>query len=315
MTVIAALLLAGVARNAWSAPPDDGAHAEASRLFTEGKSLFAMAAYPAACQALEKSHALEPAVGAVGLLAACHEKLGMLATAYREYVETAERARAANDDRGDFAELRAAALRERLPKVVVHANGDERDFDLSGNGVRLRMGEENVVDPGPLRLVAEAPGRRTWETVIVLQTSERFEITIPTLAEIERPISKSAAAMAPRGTGARADRPREIRSTGTAGWILAGVGLAGIAAGTIAGAVVLHENALIDDHCDANKRCDGQGLDAVNAARTVTWVNGLGWGIGAATTAVGVALIVTAKPRPLASVYAAPGRVTFVGRF
>ncbi len=39
--------------------------------------------YAKACAALAKSDELEPAVGTLGLLAACHEKTGMLAKADR----------------------------------------------------------------------------------------------------------------------------------------------------------------------------------------------------------------------------------------
>src|SRR5262245_25490005 len=82
--------------------------------FKRGKELLARGRVAEACAELATSDALDPSVGTLGLLAACHEKLGKVATAYREYAETEKRARAGRDERAEFAKAQA----ERLAAVV-----------------------------------------------------------------------------------------------------------------------------------------------------------------------------------------------------
>src|SRR5437870_2330149 len=62
---------------------------EAERLFEKGKAEFQAKTYADACEDLASSERLEPTVGTLGLLAACHEAQQRLATAYREYLEVA----------------------------------------------------------------------------------------------------------------------------------------------------------------------------------------------------------------------------------
>src|SRR5262249_20609862 len=100
-----AFLAALFASRSAAAAPSEGA-----ALFATAKGLYDQGNFTEACGLLEKSDRLEPMVGTLGLLASCHEKLGRVATARREFLETAERARAAGDPRESFARDQASAL-------------------------------------------------------------------------------------------------------------------------------------------------------------------------------------------------------------
>src|SRR5262245_9529459 len=73
-------------------PPAPSTTERADALFKEGKSLFEAGNFAEACGRFAESDALDPTVSTLGLLAGCHEQQGRLATAWKEYLETAKRA-------------------------------------------------------------------------------------------------------------------------------------------------------------------------------------------------------------------------------
>jgi hypothetical protein len=105
---------------------------EAERLFDEGKARYEAGQIEQACELLGRSNRLDPAVGTLGLLGACHERQGKIATAWEEYRETAERARAIGDaEREQYARDRALALEAKIPTITLVAPSD---VTVSRNG-------------------------------------------------------------------------------------------------------------------------------------------------------------------------------------
>ena len=92
--------------------------AEAEALFEQGRKLYDAGRYEEACERLEGSQRIEPSVGTLGLLAACFERQGRLASAWERYIETATRARVCGDKRGVFARDRATVLERRVPTLM-----------------------------------------------------------------------------------------------------------------------------------------------------------------------------------------------------
>ncbi|MCC6559021.1 MAG: hypothetical protein IT372_39360, partial [Polyangiaceae bacterium] len=78
---LAIALASGVARADEPAPAPVESRAEA--LFQEGKRLLEEGRVAEACARLAASEAIDPTVGTLGLLAACHEQEGRIATAAR----------------------------------------------------------------------------------------------------------------------------------------------------------------------------------------------------------------------------------------
>src|SRR5262245_30895164 len=129
------LLFASATLLAAAAQAQERQRSDAERLFEEGRALFQEKRFAQACTKLSESDRAEPSVGTRGLLAACHEQIGKLATAQREYVETAELARRAGDAREAFARDRAQALEARVPRLAVQrAEGVPADAVLLIDG-------------------------------------------------------------------------------------------------------------------------------------------------------------------------------------
>ena len=183
--LVAALLLAMLVQSAGTArAQDQGSLAAAEELFQEGKRLLEQGFVEKACATLARSDALEPSVGTIGLLAACHEKQGRLATAWAEYNETATRARSAADDREIYARDRAAMLEPDLPRLTISVTTPTPGLQVRRRGANLAekdLGVEAYVDAGAVTIQASAPGRRAWDTNVSIGPRERLTVMIPSL--------------------------------------------------------------------------------------------------------------------------------------
>ncbi|MDI3284163.1 hypothetical protein [Polyangium sp. 15x6] len=166
-----------------TSPADPTAAATlAETLFQDGKRLLEQGAFVEACTKLAQSDALDPAIGTLGLLAACHEQEGRTATAWREYGETARRAEAVNDERGAFARQRASALEPELPRLLVRLPKGAEGIAVFRNGVRLSADELGVaqpIDPGTYEIVARLPGKPEFRATVTAEPRKVAEVEVP----------------------------------------------------------------------------------------------------------------------------------------
>lgn len=155
---------------------------EADRLFNEGKRLFDAGQFPKACELLSQSDKLEPTIGTLGLLAACHERQGLWATAYREYLETARRADEAGDKRAQFARDRAAQLRSRVPSMRIQFTKPDPTVQVLRGGEVVPPEDYSrpvMLDPGNYEVVAKAAGGGNWSYSAVLNVGDQLIVVIP----------------------------------------------------------------------------------------------------------------------------------------
>jgi hypothetical protein len=208
---LATLLALGVASlatpvAAQSAGPQDAALAEA--LFRDAKQLVAEGRFDVACPKFEESMRLSPAGGTALNLAACHESQGRLATAWAEFNEAVSMARRdGRADRETLARTHLATIEPRLPRLTLAAGSETEppDLEIKLDGVLVRrasLGTAVPVDPGQHRVIAAAPGRVPWETVVQIGEGERLSVAIPALLNTP----------APAGPDTPSERPDDSRS-------------------------------------------------------------------------------------------------------
>ncbi|UQA55565.1 hypothetical protein [Polyangium aurulentum] len=278
-----------------TAPSPEAARAEA--LFQEGKELLDAGRFVEACDKLAESDKLDPAIGTLGLLAACHEGQGRLATAWREYKETAARAEAAKDDRAAVARERAAALEPNLPRLSVRLARPSAEVEVFRNRERVPpedLGVAVPVDPGTYEIVARAPRRPEHRVTITVKPGAQAVVEVPDLDRLEAPPSPAAPAPSAK------DAPSGLGPRRTAGLIVAGVGLAGVVVGGVAGAVALGQNResiAIHEHCSTSAECDEGRALRQKAFRTAT-VSTVGFAVGGAGLVAGVLLLAIPKAKP-----------------
>jgi hypothetical protein len=274
-----------------AAQAKDPAAAEA--LFREGRLLSDAGDIAGACAKFRESDRLDPAVGTTFNIADCEERLGRLARAWTLFDEVAQRL-PATDKRRTVAAQRAAALEPRLPKLSIRlAGASPSSARVVRDGVELgaaSLGTPLPVDPGEHVVVVSAPGRveRAFKVIV----SEREIRTLE--------VAAGAPSDEPSPSGEGPTQPARVVSRGnspTLGYVLGGIGVAGFVTGAVAGVLVLQKKSTVEEHCDTNKRCDDEGLDAAKSGRTLGLVTTIGLVTGVVGVGAGTYLIVSAGSR------------------
>lgn len=253
---------------------------QADKLFQEGKKLYGDEKYKEACEALAKSDELDPAIGTLGLLAACHEKQGDLVAAWKEYLETKRRAEAKRDSRAAFAAEQAEAVKARLAKLTIQSRAGQTDLAVKRDGESLPpsiLGAQVPVNPGEHTVTALAPGAPEWTTSVSLKEGEARTVEIP-------PLGAAAGGSGP---------PRWLA------FVVGGVGLAGIGVGTAAGFIAMsnNEDSMNRKICPPTSRQCPERETAFTAATIST----VGFIAGGACVAAGVVLFFVAGSDPPSS--------------
>lgn len=295
-----ALLLASPAALAQAR---DATTAEA--LFNEGREAVKAGDYEKACPKFRESNRLDPAPGTVLNLADCEEHRGLLATAWALYREVTQRV-PQSDERHGIAATRAKALEPRLPKLtVVLAPGTPKGAKVLRDGVELGTAALDTalpVDPGEHTLRVEAPGRAPSQQRISLKEAETARVVLEPGAAV------GGDAVAPGAKKSSAKR--------TWGWALGGVGVVGLSVGAVTGLMVLGEKKKADDNCDADKRCNPTGIDAVDRGKTLGTVSGASFIIGSLALAGGAYLLLSGDEKsPGTALRLGPGYLGAVRHF
>jgi hypothetical protein len=299
---LALLAASQVLSNAGQASAQSPEVTQADGLFQEGKALLDANRTAEACERLAQSFRLEPALGALGMLAFCHEKQGRLATALREYRKTAELARQAHDaTRESVARERMEALASRVSTIRVDVPAPPPDLVVTIAGdvvVESDWGKPLEVDPGEVMIIASAPHHVSWTKVASL-TAERASLII----EVPLLPALPLAAIAPSARLYPASQAPEPPARSLALPIIAfGLGAIGIAAGAGLGIAAWSKNQESNRHCDASNACDPEGGRQRDRARTTGTLSNIAFGVGVAGLSAGAVLLwYGARPSPATS--------------
>jgi len=297
--IIALSLAPGVAFAA-DPPTNDANPASAGGLFYAARTLMHEGRFAEACPKLEESVRLDPGLGTQFNLADCHEHIGKVTTAWAEFLEVAAMAKASNQPgRESLARKRAAVLEPRLPKLVVDASGATAGLEGKRDGVVIgsaAWGTPIPVDAGVHRVVANAPGKQTWETTISASEGQTVRVSIPrelpagpavvapaiAMSGTDAITAQPVASVPTTMTAASVDRARSFPSAvvekggsaqGTAGWIVMGAGAIGVGIGVGFGLTSVGKSYASRSHCDVNQ-CDPAGLqlrdDAIRMGNIAT---------------------------------------------
>jgi len=316
--LVLALLVALVSFNitATAQSPDS---ARAEELFKEAREALARGAYEEACPKFAESNALKPNIGALLNLADCHEKNRALVAAAETYEQAIRLAETAKDNRREYAQERRDALMRRIPKLrVVLPDGVPPGCRVFLDGLVLgsdKIGVPQLVAPGTSHAIqVVCPGRRgekRQDRSVVLAEGQEKSVTILSSALLneEDPYEvggADAGVVAPAKSTASRDRPRSSRPTPptkqapatdlTLAYVAGGIGAAGVVVGLVTGAMLMTNRNKITSHCDAARRCDQAGLDAVDSSKTSVPVNKAAWIVGIVGLGAGTVLFLTASP-------------------
>ncbi len=303
-----------VAHLFWGAPAlaqsaSDKAAAEA--LFDEGVKLLRDGKYDEACRKLESSQRVDPGIGTLLYLGECYKKSGKTASAWATFREAASKAEAAGEeDRARVGMERANELESSLSRVTFEMD----EANLAIEGLVLRQGERPVnralwgsavpVDPGQLKVVAEAPGYESFETtVLVGEGGSGATLTVPALVKLpeEAPPPKAEDEPGParREVVMTSD---EVKPPGsgqrTAGLLVAGLGVVGVGVGGAFGILAMQAEKDAGEFCDGDTcLVDTDGVKLTDEARQHALVSTIGFAAGGVLLAGGLTLYFTAPKK------------------
>ncbi len=306
------LLLAGALCLSFAGPAlADSASAEA--LFRAGREAAKKEDWAAACRNFHESNRLDPAPGTQLNIADCEERQGRLATAWTFYKQVAEQL-SESDERRTFASGKINALEPRLPYLAISlAPGVPPESTVTRNGVELRAASLALalpVDPGKQEIVVRAPGHEPGRYNFTLKEGERRQESV-------KPGDALPAGQAPTEATPAGLKAEKSSTTRTLGWVVGGVGVAGLAVGAVTGAFTLQKKGIVDKNCDADKRCNQEGIDAADSGKTFGTISGLSFAVGAALVATGAVLVLTSdnKERPISSLRVGPTSLRYSHAF
>lgn len=303
-----------------------GDKAAADVLFTDAEKLVEASQFAQACPKFAESQRLDPQLGTLLHLADCYEKNGQTASAWASFREAKELASAKSDQRESVAKDRAAALEPKLSRlsVVVPSESEVHGLEITRDGQNVNKalwGTAVPVDPGKHTVVAKAEGRQTWSKDIeVKDPGKTVTLAIPALTAAA-PAPVVAPVIAPKP----AEKPLELPKTGGSplkivGFVLAGVGAAGLVTGAITAASVSSKSTEADAICPTGVGCTVNEVNAYNLkyaeaqdAQTLSTIAFIGGGV---LLAAGVVMILVAPSSSSSSssaarAFARPGVITW----
>jgi hypothetical protein len=280
---------------AFSATPVSRAQDPGTRareLFLEGREDINRGDIEEGCRKVLESHRLAPeALGPLLNVADCDERAGRIATAWRGFTKAAS----TDTERRDYALERAAALEERVPRLILELPEDApAEAKVTQDGVALdpsALQSPLALDPGSYRFVISAPKRRdrAYDVEMRERMTQRISLRLGDPLPLPSP-SPSPKPPPHRPTVAPDDG---LSGQALAGWITGGVGVASLIVGIVTGALVAVHASVYDDHCDDEGVCDDEGLQAASAGKPLAIVSPITLGVGIAAIGVAIPLLVT----------------------
>jgi tetratricopeptide (TPR) repeat protein len=282
--------------------------AEGTRLFEEGRELAKAGKFAEACEAFQKSFAIDRAPGTSLNYGDCLEKLGQLRKAWQMYDDAAREFDKVNDARGKFARERANAVAPKLGTLTV------RVAEPKLPGLIVKIANESLppqaqmverYEPGAIEVTATAPGKTPFSITARTAAGANVNVEIPALAASDGNTTTSPIPQ-PDPT------PPNLRDTGRKDpkrvKLAIGLGAGGGVALIVGGILALSARSSYNDAIDSMKCseatgklvCNQDGADQVNSAGTranVATAFTIGGGLLAAAAVV---LYVTAPRETLA---------------
>ncbi|WP_437298462.1 hypothetical protein [Sorangium sp. So ce426] len=283
------------------ADPTAEDRAAADVLFREGRALVKQGSYALGCSKLVASQKLDPMAGTLLALADCYELNGETASAWATFNDAEATARRAGDGRrSKEAGRRAGLLEPRLSRLVIEVAPEARveGLEVRRNAKPLdaaMFGSAIPVDPGEHAIAAVAPGKKAWSTKVVVEPKPgQRTVRVPLLEDAPAP---GPEAPAPAVTSA-APAASSWSAQRTAGLVLGGVSLAGIAVGAVFGVETLSKmsEARNQHGCtdDDPPRCGAEGVKLHQDANTTANISNVAFAAGGAALVTGLVVFLTA---------------------
>jgi len=253
---------------------------------------------------LGKAYQLVPAPTVAVLHGRALEELGKLTEAAQSYEAAVaaggEGAPPAFRKAAEDGARRLAEVRERIPKISIVLEGEHLDESRLVLLVDTRplahddWSKPQLVNPGEHVVAASVDGQVAVEDQVMLKEGESKQVVLR-LHGAAKPAAP-APAPAPAETHQTVEPVVQSSSAKPWGFVVLGLGVAGMATGITAGVVMLDSKSTLDSQC--SPLCAPGSEDEISRFRTARVVSAVGYGVGIVGLGVGAAiLLLSPSPR------------------
>jgi hypothetical protein len=280
-----------------AAPALAGDEAAAEALFLEAKKLAAEGKLAEACPKFAESNRLDRGAGTLIHLADCYEKNHQTASAWATFRDAASAAQGLG--RADWEKLassRAATLEPKLARLTIKVVEPAEGIAVTRDGSPTSQASWSVpipVDVGNHVVVASAPGRKTFKaSVSVRADGDRSEMVVP---KLEAGATSASGAVATTPATGESDSGSSGSSQRSIGFVVGGIGLAGLAVGAVTGLIAIGKNNDSKTACPNDGACaSSAAVDANSSARSFGTVSTISFIAGGVGVVAGALLIFSA---------------------
>jgi hypothetical protein len=280
------------------------AQADGKVEFTAGQKLFDAGRQADALPYFRKAFAASSSPNARLMVARCLIALGKTTEAYEEMATTTREATARAETDPKYARTRDAAaaemalLERRIGKIVVALAEPGAGAAVTLNGAPLsaeRLGVPVAVQPGTMTIEATHAGDKPVRREVTIGAGETKTVAIAFTNA-----AAAAAGAAPPAATMPVTPPVEARSQGggvrIAGFIVAGLGAAGMGAFAGAGLAAKSKFSTVETEC-GNVRCtDPKYGSVIDSGKTLQTIANAGLGVGIAGLVGGALMIALGGP-------------------
>lgn len=296
-----ALVIGGAA---YAEEKDDKARAQ--QLFVEGRKAIEAGDKATGCAKMRESMGLFAVANTLFNVAQCDEGEGKIAGALEHW----ERGLAlidAKDPRAKVAKDRINALSPRVPRLRIVVPPGQPVSAVVLDGTELAptaLSAPLYVELGTHTIVVRSEGRPDRKHELTLAEKERTEFVAtpaapgPVAAPSATVVPTATASASATSTGVGTPPPPPASFRRTAGFIVGGVGVAGLIAAGVTGGIVMSKSSGFDAciqrrNATPSERCEIKSED-VDTYDSLLVPNAVAWGVGLAGVGVGLVLVLTA---------------------
>ncbi|MGD0528276.1 MAG: hypothetical protein ABSE49_24285 [Polyangiaceae bacterium] len=292
-----------------ASPAVHAGSADAEAAFREGRKAVQAGDWATACARFAESERLEPAPGTLLNLADCEDHLGRLVSAH-EHFGVAASGFPRGDSRRSIALAREAQIDKRIVRLTLRLAPSAPPEAVVHKGDAIvpasSLGSPMLVDPGDVTLVVVAPGRVDRPYTLRLHDGDQVEQTLEAGDVAAAPVAAPAGApVTPPPDVAPAPTPTSGGGLRTLGFVLGGVGVAGLATGAVTGLLALDRASTVKTHCP-NLACDPQGLSAASQGQWLAPTSTVAFVAGGVLVAAGTYFVFFGGSRIASTVAVAP---------
>jgi hypothetical protein len=196
------------------------------------------------------------------------------------------------------------AAEPRIAKLRIHVDrpaGAAGDAQVTVDGELMPpvlLDNDRPTDPGRHHVIASAQGFMSAESDVSLADGQSQTLSLRLEPKSVASPTVAPAPMQPLPTTAQPPSPAQQPASSpnrTPGYIVLGVGAAGIAVGTIFGVLALGAKSSLDSACVPTKAsCPSSSQADIDALHTDSILSTVGWGVGAVGAGLGLYLVLSA---------------------